>query len=209
MADVKLTVNERKAVVDGLIDNSACCWEESDREVLNSLGDVTLAKLHRQMELVANAAGTPEELQEDDGEDVAVEEEPTKKGTSQADGKVAPTGELDPKMKNNQQAVLNAQDRADLAFARRYRLQQRQRHVDVITANEQNKFTPKQLAMMDDTVLANLASLAQRPSEAMEQAYTPSFFGAQGAAVMNADAGEGEEPLRLGRIDFKELAKTN
>lgn len=207
MANVKLTNKERKAVVDGLIANSACCWEESDREVLNGLTDVTLAKLHKQMEIVANAVA-----EEDSDEDVAVEEEPTKKGTSQADGKVEPTGELDPKMKTNREAVLNAQDRADLAFARRYRMEQRQQHVKAITANANNKFTAKQLEAMSDTVLANMAALAQEPTnnEGVDTyVYRPNFFGQQGTVVTNVGAVADEEPLTLGKIDYKELAASN
>jgi len=209
MADVKLTANERKAVVDGLIDNEGCCWEESDRETLNTLSDVTLAKLTKQQELVKNAS-MPDELEEDDDDDVAVKEIPTKKGTSQAEGKVAPTGELNPTMKNNQ-AVLNEQDRADLSFARRYRMEQRQRHVKTITSNANNKFTEKQLNSMDDGVLANMAALAQQEvtdNSGFDAMSRPNFFGAQGAAV-TANAGVDEEPLRLGRIDFKELAAAN
>lgn len=213
MADeVKLTENERKAVVDGLITNEACCWEESDREVLNTLSDVTLAKLHRQQELLVNAEGEDEgdkdvfkvkndptgaqkdELEEDSEEDVAVEEETTQPS-------------------NNRQAVLSKQDRADLSFARHYRMEQRRRHVNVITANANNKFTAKQLWAMSDTVLANMASLAAQPVEEsvfnMESQIRPSFFGQQGAAVTNAGANADEEPLTLGRIDYKELASSN
>jgi hypothetical protein len=224
--DVKLTENERKAVVDGLIINEACCWEESDRETLNSLSDVTLAKLYKQQELVSNGntsddkttkstdglgasalGASADELDEDDGEDVAVEEETTKKGASQAGGREQPTGELNPKMKNNQLA-LNEQDRRDLAFARRYRMEQRQQHVNAITANVNNKFTPKQLDAMDDVVLANLAALAEtRDEEGVMVSLRPSFFGQQGTAVTNA--GVDEEPLTLGKIDYHELASSN
>jgi hypothetical protein len=215
MANVRLTVEEREAVVNSLVTNGACCWEESDREVLNGLNDVTLAKLHREMELIANAEGDgigkfdpdgagADQLDEDSDDDVAVEEEKTKPGTSQADGKDKPFGELDPKMKTN---ALNDQDRRDLAFARRYRMAQRAQHVQVITANENNQFTPRQLALMDDGVLANLAALARNPED--ESQPLPSFFGAQGAAVVNADAGVDDEPLTLGRIDYKELAAGN
>ena len=51
----RLTTNERQALVDGLVTSNVCCWDESDREVLNSMSDVTLAKLWRQMELAENA----------------------------------------------------------------------------------------------------------------------------------------------------------
>jgi hypothetical protein len=207
---VKLTVNERKTVVDGLIMNSECCWEESDRKVLNGLNDKTLAKLYRQTELVKNAEGaSADQLDEDDDKDVAVEEEATKKGDSQADGKDKPIGDLDPKAgdgpANNS---LSERDRRDLAFARRYRMEQRGQHIGVITANTANKFTLKQLQRMEDNVLANLASLAQ-PAEGDESftSYQPNFFGAQGAGV-TANAGAAEEPLQLGRIDYKELAKS-
>jgi hypothetical protein len=212
--EVKLSKEERKAVVDGLIVNEGCCWEESDREVLNTMNDTTLAKLHKQMELVANAT-VSEVLGEDSEEDVAVEEEKTKKGQSQADGKVAPVGELDPGVKGKPAMnVLNEQDRRDLAFARHYRMEQRKQHIGVITANANNKFTPKQLEMMDDGVLANMAMLA-KPLEnteyypATEAMTRPSFFGSQGAAVINANAGADEEPLVLGRIDYKELSANN
>jgi hypothetical protein len=212
--EVKLSKEERKAVVDGLIVNEGCCWEESDREVLNTMNDTTLAKLHKQMELVANAT-VSEVLGEDSEEDVAVEEEKTKKGQSQADGKVAPVGELDPGVKGKPAMnTLNEQDRRDLAFARHYRMEQRKQHIGVITANANNKFTPKQLETMDDGVLANMAMLA-KPLEnteyypATEAMTRPSFFGSQGAAVVNANAGADEEPLVLGRIDYKELSANN
>ena len=203
---VRLSAKERKAVVNGLINNEACCWEESDRTVLNRLNDVTLAKLYRQMEIVANAEGDEagdkdvfkvkndpmgaqkDELEEDSDEDVSVEEEKTKPA-------------------NN---ALSVQDRRDLAFARRYRMQQRRQHVNVITANANNKFTNRQLEVMDDAVLANLASLAQDQTEnADEQVFRPNFFGQQGAAVTNVGGGADEEPLMLGRIDYKELAASN
>lgn len=216
MANVELTAEEREAVVNSLVDNGVCCWEEGDREVLNELNDVTLAKLHREMELIANADGngigkfdpdgaSADQLGEDSDDDVAVEEEKTKKGTSQADGKDKPFGELDPKMKTN---ALNEQDRRDLAFARRYRMAQRDQHVKVITANENNQFTPKQLAAMDDGVLANLAALAQN-AEDEPQIFAPNFLGAAGAAVVNFDSGIDDEPLTLGRIDYAELAASN
>ena len=211
---VVLTKNERKAVVDGLITNEACCWEESDREVLNELNDTTLAKLHRQMELVGNAEMS-DILGEDDEEDVAVEEEKTKEGDSQADGKVAPTGDLDPGEEGKPATnALSEQDRRDLAFARHYRMAQRKQHIGVITANANNKFTAKQLESMDDRVLANMALLAKTQEEndgmlSMDAMSRPNFFGAQGAAVINAKAGADEEPLMLGRIDYKELAANN
>jgi hypothetical protein len=207
MADVKLTENERKTVVDGLIANAECCWDESDREVLNSLGDVVLAKLTKQQELVKNA-GIPEELQEDDGEDVAVEGEKTKKGQSVPDGKVAPFGELEPKMKNNS-STLSPQDREVLAFGYRQLNQIRKGHIARITANANNKFTAKQLETMSGDMLANLAELARTPVanyEGNDAMTRPNFFGAQGAADFSVNADPGEEPLTLGRIDFKELA---
>lgn len=212
--EVKLSKEERKAVVDGLIVNEGCCWEESDREVLNTMNDTTLAKLHRQMELVANAEMS-DILGEDDEEDVAVEEEKTKKGDSQADGKVAPTGDLDPGKKGEPATnALSEQDRRDLAFARHYRMAQRKQHIGVITANANNKFTSKQLESMDDGVLANMALLANTQEEnnglsSIDAMSRPNFFGAQGAAVINAKAGADEEPLMLGRIDYKELAANN
>jgi hypothetical protein len=211
---VVLTKNERKAVVDGLITNEVCCWEESDREVLNGLNDTTLAKLHRQMELVDNAEMS-DILGEDDEKDVAVEEEKTKEGESQADGKVAPIGDLDPGKKGEPATnALSEQDRRDLAFARHYRMAQRKQHIGVITANANNKFTAKQLESMDDGVLANMALLANSQEESggissMDALSRPNFFGAQGAAVINAKAGADEEPLILGKIDYKELVANN
>lgn len=211
---VVLTKNERKAVVDGLITNEACCWEESDREVLNELNDTTLAKLHRQIELVGNAEMS-DILGEDDEEDVAVEEEKTKEGDSQADGKVAPTGDLDPGKKGEPATnALSEQDRRDLAFARHYRMAQRKQHIGVITANANNKFTAKQLDSMDDRVLANMALLAKTQEEndemlSMDAMSRPNFFGAQGAAVINTKTGIDDEPLMLGKIDYKELAANN
>lgn len=207
---VKLTPQERKTVVDGLVSNAACCWEESDRKTLNSLNDVTLAKLWQQSELVSNAEGaSKDQLDKDDDDDVAVEEEKTKKGDSQADGKEKPFGEEDPKAgdgpANNQ---LSARDRADLNFARKYRMQQRRGYVDSITSNAANRFTVKQLAAMSDEVLANMAQLASAADEE-GPVYQQSFFGAQGAGVVNA-GGEAEEPLpRFGQIDWGSLSKAN
>jgi hypothetical protein len=44
MATVTLDADEREAVIDGLIENG-CCFDEEDREVVNSLSDRTLARL--------------------------------------------------------------------------------------------------------------------------------------------------------------------
>lgn len=58
-----LEAEQKKKIVDGLITND-CCFEESDREVLNSLQDETLEKLAKNnseiksLEIVANAAKT-------------------------------------------------------------------------------------------------------------------------------------------------------
>lgn len=57
----EMTEAEKKTIVDGLIANT-CCWEEKDRETLNTLPDdklnglVEVAKKDAQRELVANAA---------------------------------------------------------------------------------------------------------------------------------------------------------
>lgn len=160
-------------------------------------------------------AGMPEELQEDEGDDVAVKEEATKKNNAQADGKVAPVGELNPTQTRNQRVEtpvnngLTDQDRADLAFARRYRMNMRQRQIDVITANSKNKFSKKALEGMPDNVLQNMAQLATQ--DAVEQPL-PSYFGAQGASqqvTTNTDEDEAEEPLPIPTINYKELADEN
>lgn len=204
MANVKLTKDERKAVVDGLITNEACCWEEGDREVLNALGDVTLAKLYKQQELLTNAeeeggkdvfkvkndpmGAQKDELEEDDEEDVSVEEEKTHPSSMSANS-------------------LNRRDREVLAFGYRQLNQIRKGHVAKITANANNRFTVKQLEGMSETMLANLAKLAE-PVETVEQDSLPSFFGAQGASSMAANVDSSDEaPLQLGHIDYQELAK--
>lgn len=199
--DTKLTENERKAVVDSLIANGKCCWEESDRETLNSLEDNTLAKLAKQAEIAANAKSGAEvnALDEDDADDAAAKEKTIKKGQAVVKGKSV--GELSPTAN-----ALSAQDSADLAFARRYRLEHRQGFVKTITANSRNKFTLKQLEGMSDEVLANLASLAQENSGSQETSHYTSFFGQQGAAQILDNAESEEPPLVLGHIDYKELA---
>jgi hypothetical protein len=203
---VKLTFNERKTLVESLISTNACCWEESDRTTLNELSDVTLAKLYKQASLISNE-GTPEELKEDSSNDVAVEEETTKEGESQADGKEKPIGELDPKAEDTPSMnALSSQDRQDLAFARGYRMKQRGQYIQAITSNANNKFTVNQLKSMNDNILANLSALAQN-SNNREEIYTPNFFGQQGAGVQNISASE--EPLKLGKINYKELASTS
>lgn len=209
---VKLTRDERQIVVNSLIESGVCCWEESDRKVLNGLNDRTLAKLHRQMEITANAedaeGASKDQLDEDDDKDVAAEDEATKKGNSQADGKDKPFGDENPKAgegpANNQ---LSVQDRRDLAFARRYRMAQRKSYMDAITANANNRFSPKHLAAMSDEVLANMAELAGRdePEPMFSQ---PNYFGSQGAAVINTSMEE-DDPLPIANINYQELAKGN
>ena len=213
---VRLSAEERKVVVDGLISNSACCWNESDRGVLNKLPDVTLAKMYRQQELLGNAddddtkKGLPgegasetgasaDQLDKDSNEDVDVEEEATKPGESQAEGKDEPMGDKDPKPNTN---ALSERDRRDLAFARKYRLGQRRGYIDVITTNEANRFTPKQLAAMEDGMLANLAAMAAGPEsdESFEMPRMPSFLGASAGVVSNADYEE--EPLPLPKMNY-------
>ena len=215
MANVQLTAEERKTVVNGLIANSACCWEESDRKVLNSMSDVTLAKLYRQQELLGNAddddtkKGLPgegasetgastDQLDKDEDDDVDVEEEKTKEGESQAEGKEKPMGEENPKPNTN---ALSLQDRRDLAFARKYRMNQRRRHVEAIVANERNQFTVKQLAAMGDEMLINLAQLAhdERSDDQFDPRY-PSFMGAAAGVVTNV--GAEEDPLPLPRMEY-------
>lgn len=199
--DVKLNAEERKTVINSLI-NNVCCWEESDREVLNGLNDVTLAKMYRQAELIKNE-DVPDELKEDDDEDVKSKEEATKEGDSQADGDEKPFGETNPKPTENRYRLTD-QDRKDLAFARRYRMEQRGRHIKTITANESNRFTAKQLQAMDDQVLANMAELAKGTVENQEESFLPSYFGAQGAASLITANTQDEEPLRLGKMDYSQ-----
>lgn len=60
---MKLTDNERKELVDSIINNSCGCWEAGDRETLNKMEDDRLktlsanAKKVKGHELTANAAG--------------------------------------------------------------------------------------------------------------------------------------------------------
>jgi hypothetical protein len=45
MATVTLNAEERDILIDDLVNDDACCFEEEEREVLNSLSDRTLARL--------------------------------------------------------------------------------------------------------------------------------------------------------------------
>jgi len=104
---VTLNAEERQAVVDGLIGDD-CCFEEDEREVLNTLSDRTLARLTLNKQAVLNAEVKDEGDEQLDEEEVDAEVgEGTRAGVgegeddAQADGKVAATGELNPEPKDN------------------------------------------------------------------------------------------------------------
>ena len=198
MADVKLTAEEREAVVNGLIENCGeCGWNGDDRPILNEMSDVTLAKLNKQMEIVTNAVA-----EKDTDEEVAVKEKKIKGGDSVVKGK--PTGELNPTAN-----ALSNQDRQVLQFGYAQLNQIKRGHIAVITANAQNKFTKPQLEAMDLGMLENLASLAKaRIVDNLSYNRLPSFFGAQGSAEI-VDNSQEEEPLTLGKIDYAQLAVEN
>ena len=196
--EVKLTAEEREAVVNGLIENCGeCGWNEDDRPILNSMTDVTLAKLNKQMQVVTNAVA-----EKDTDDEVAVKEKKVKGGDSVVKGK--PEGDLDPTAN-----ALSDQDRQVLAFGYQHLNHIKRNHITTITTNTQNKFTKPQLEVMDLGMLENLASLA-KTQVVDNTGYNrlPSFFGAQGAAEIVDNAQE-EEPLTLGKIDYAQLAVEN
>jgi hypothetical protein len=64
----KLTEEQREAIVDGLVANECCGWQEEDREVLNGLSDKTLTGLEEQANIVANAKKKPKDEEDDEPE---------------------------------------------------------------------------------------------------------------------------------------------
>jgi hypothetical protein len=88
-------------------------------------------------------------------------------------------------------------------------MQQRQQHINVVTANANNKFTKQQLTSMDDCMLVNMATLAKQNNSGLNDAMLrPNFFGQQGMSTLNA-APQVEEPLTFGKLDYKAMAAGN
>lgn len=193
---VTLTANERQELVDQLVDCSLCGWNENDREVLNGLSDVTLAKLYKQAEILDNVFEKKEgDFEDEDEVDKKTEIEDKEVEDSRSDKVVAA---------NSRNATLSEQDRADLAFARKYRMERKQQHVSVIMNSKNNRFTRSQLFDMNDAVLENIASLAQNAEDSAVEETPPSFFGAAAGAVNNTF--EEEEPLVFDKIDYTKIA---
>ena len=62
-ADVTLTTNERKKIIDDLITNCSCSWKEEDREILNAMDEAMLAKCKQMMDGIKAAEGKEKETQ--------------------------------------------------------------------------------------------------------------------------------------------------
>jgi len=230
MATVTLNAKEREAVVNGLI-GGECCFEESEREVLNSLSDRTLARL------TLNAGEMPAFIQEkidakkakaeaegdEDIDKVEEEEEPEveedekvendKLPCAAADGNVKPMGELNPKHKDpltkNQ---LSAEDRQFLAIGRKVIADRRGMLINTITANSRNPFDKKELAVMNLDQLEKLGQLAAVENEVKQPAFTLNRFAnymgsAAGVGIVGGDDGTDDDILPLPVINWKEPAK--
>lgn len=222
---VTLNAKERKAVIDGLI-GAECCFEENEREVLNTLSDRTLARL------TLNAKKMPKFIQDEidakkakeddedakDGDDESTEND--KLHDASADGDVAPMGELDPKppkkdgVANQVRNQLSPEDRQFLAIGRKMVADARNGMIRTITTNAKDVYTEKELQAMTHNQLEKLAKAVAITSSQEEEAplfnmSRASYFGAA-VPLENTRANEvDEEGLPLPTMNWQENAKAN
>jgi hypothetical protein len=176
------------------------------------MSDRTLAVLATQAQLVTNAKDTLPQA-DDAEEDEKAGEGPRAgsgkgKNTSQADGKTAPskTPEQDPKPTDNN---LTPEQREDIQFARNFRLQEKGRLIESITANSANTFLATELNAMPLPQLQKLAALAAPTTNVQRQVNVPLFLGANSPApVVNSTFKEGEDlDMAPPVINYAEEAK--
>jgi hypothetical protein len=216
MATVTLNAEEREAVVNGLIEGE-CCFEESERAVLNSLSDRTLARLTLnakempkfiQDKIDAKKAKEDSAMEEADSEDEDEEEEVENEDQKTEEKDRAGLGVRAGKGtgKNESQAQgnvkpcgelnpkmptdnqLSADDRQFLAIGRKVVSDRRSDMIKTITANSRNPFDKKELASMEFNQLEKLSQLAAVESEAVVPSFTLNRF----SGFMGAAAGVGQ-----------------
>ena len=208
MATVTLNAEERKAVVDGLIGNE-CCFEESERQVLNTLSDRTLARL------TLNAKKKDKEEDEETPEEEE-EEDRVENGDppdASAHGDVKPYGETDPKAEEvpTKNQLLSNEDRQFLAIGRKVISDRRSNLIKTITANSRNPFKKEELQGMDLNALEKLGQLAQVENQVevpILNRFAPSYFGsAAGMGDVVTDNGVDDDVLPLPVMNFKKNGK--
>ena len=216
MATVTLNAEEREAVVNGLIEGE-CCFEESERQVLNSLSDRTLArltlnakempkfiqdKIDAKKKREEEEGSTEEEPEVEEDEEVENDDQKTKeedkaglgvragKGTGKNESQAQ--GNVKPCGELNPKMPtdnqLSADDRQFLAIGRKVVSDRRSSMIKTITANSRNPFDKKELDSMEFNQLEKLSQLAAVENEAVVPSFTLNRF----SGFMGAAAGVGQ-----------------
>ena len=202
---------EKKTIVDGLVAHCNC-WEEEDREVLNSFDDKKLEALKdnvttnterkTQLEKVGGKFKDGEReytWNEDkqewigDGE-IAPKEETVTATVTNDNGttQTKPTEPPKPKTVDEYLADMPAGIRSTVQNAMAFETAQKEELIKVITTNELNRFSPEALATKDLgelQAIAAFAAPAASPSPAAMPA--PMYAGAQGAPQQVANVDDG------------------
>lgn len=147
----KMSDEQRKAVIDGLIANS-CCWEEADRETLNTLDETKLATLKGQVEkdqkreVVINAAR--KEFKDSEGSTHTWNEEKGAWNTKAPEKKGEPVINKDTKPPTEEEWLAKApvSVQEDLAFARNEKSKQKEEIVEKLVANVKDPEEKKRLS---------------------------------------------------------------
>lgn len=172
-----------EAVVDSLIGNNQTQWEEGDKEILLTMNDEILSKLEpvkNKLAAITKPAPTGE---------AAVKEAAEKGGEAVGEQKAdpaAPITENVDKPVTVESYVANAPPEvAEVLNAGLQQVVAQRTHLSaVIVANEDNAFTPEELAMMNLSQLGKLATLARKKADPIS-VETPvpvvNFAGAAGA----------------------------
>lgn len=186
----KGNIMDKKKIVDSLIANTKSGWKEEDREGLMAMSEERLTKLSENAEKkeepkkkeppIDNKQKEPEKKKEE-----VIENKETKPETMEEYIAKAPAGIRE---------VLNASVES--------LKQQKQRCVDIITANENCDFTPEFLMTKGLNELQGMAKLAAVKKETVDNNEAiPMFFG-QEPIISNSNSGKVPEPLPLPVLNF-------
>jgi len=192
-----------KKLVDSLIANCNC-YEEGDREVLNSFSVERLESLNEHVkthnELVANKAQADEAIA-----DAAKEgAKGLKQSEHEEDQVTTNSGQEPPKPKTTDEWLKGAPAEVQSVVRNAMAAEKKQKDslIEKITANERNTFTEDHLLMKDVQELEAIAAIAEVPQAKGPPLYTGAVGG---VATTNKDRQtEEEEPLPLPTINWAE-----
>lgn len=227
--DLKLTKNQRKIVIDDLINNK-CGWSEEDREFLSTRSDVQLGRLVKRAEDYLTANADPEDEDEEEGDD-SVEGSTDDATTENCDDKSMKKGRKmvkkameDKEPTENKQGDLSVEEWLEMSDAPaaiksivinqvRAEKEERAGLIKKITANKDNEIPKSELEGLSLPMLRGLAkAIAPEKGKTTENESKgkgeskPLFLGAASGIFQtnNSEDDEDDAPLDIPTINFYE-----